>query len=372
MKKFLLSLVLILTIAMIGNVYGATGLGTAAMAPTSVINGQTGVFVSMTITAGVGGLSSCQLILPSGISDTEEFNISEATNPGYVTATAETGTGTLITLGDFETGTNNAVCISFAAPLLVGESMWVYIGGTGVGLTMSGVGLYTWMVNTSDTQSDCSDASAIVTQPEMNVEYPTETVTETITETATPTDTTTVTETITETATPTDTPTKTVTRTVTKTVTPTSTPTAASTVVKNASWQGWFYDMAGNTNLAVSYYYVKASACAGRGDIVGQAQGVFSAGHTLVRKFNSSSGYNQEVKRINLILTPSAKATAGALFATTLTTTYTPLLDEAEGHLNYAKEITATSETAADKTNVKITIDVNRIAEVRDWVTDHL
>jgi hypothetical protein len=176
----------------------------------------------------------------------------------------------------------------------------------------------------------------------------------------TPTITPTVTKTITQTITP------------TRTVTPTYTPTAASTVVKNASWQGWFYDMAGNTNLAVSYYYVKASACAGRGDIVGQAQGVFSAGHTLVRKFNSSSGYNQEVKRINLILTPSAKATAGSLFATTLTTTYTPLLDEAEGHLNYAKAITATSSTAAEKTNVKITIDVNRISEVRDWVTDHL
>jgi hypothetical protein len=211
-------------------------------------------------------------------------------------------------------------------------------------------------VLTLDVGTDCDGAVEIVTQPEMLIEYATETVTPTITTTSTSS----------------ITPTLTVTRTVTKTITPTFTATAAVTVVKNASWQGLFYDLAGNTNLAVTNYYIKASACAGRGDIVGQAQGVFSAGHTLVRKFNSSSGYNQNVKRIRLILTPSAQSTAGALYATTLTTSYTPLLDEAEGHLNYAKEITATSSAAADKTNVKIEIDVNRIAEVRAWVTDHL
>jgi hypothetical protein len=293
----------------------------------------------MTVTAGVGGLASLQFILPP-VSTTESFTITGETNPGYITATAENGAVVSITLSSTQTGTDNQACISFSDALDAGELVWVYVGGTDEGLTINGGGTYTWEVLTLDVGTDCTGALDIVTQPEMLIEYATETVTPTLTPTFT--------------------------------ITPTFTATAAATVVKNASWQGLFYDLAGNTNLAATYYYIKASACAGRGDITGQAQGVFSVGHTLVRKFNSSSGYNQNVKRINLILTPSVKATQGALFATTLTTSYTPLLDEAEGHLNYAKEITATSSAAADKTNVKIEIDVNRIAEVRAWVTDNL
>jgi hypothetical protein len=334
MKKLLLVLS-VLMFAMIGNVFAVAGLGTAVIEPTTVVTGQEGVYPSLTITAGVGGLASFQIILPT-IASTESFNITEISDPGYITATAENGAAVSIVLSNTYTGTGNLACISFDSALTESQNVWVYIGGTGVGLTINGVGLYTWEVLTLDVGADCDGAELIVTQPEMEALEPTATVTPTYT------------------------------------ITQTSTPTAAVTVVKNASWQGWFADMAGNTTEAIQYYYVKASACAGRGDIVGQAQGVFSAGHTLVRKFNSASQFNQNTKRIRLILTPSAQQTAGALYATTLTTSYTPLLDEAEAHLNYAKEITATSSAAADKTDVKITIDVDRISEVRDWVTDHL
>jgi hypothetical protein len=164
--------------------------------------------------------------------------------------------------------------------------------------------------------------------------------------------------------------TPTFTATPVSTITPT--PTAFLLNIKNASFLGWWYDMAGNTNQAIYYYYQKASACAGRNDKVGQVQGVYSAGHSLVRKFNSSSQYNQNLKRIRLILAPSAQATAGALYADTLTTAYTSMLDTAEAHLDYAASITGTSKAASDTSNTKIKIDLDLITAIRLWITNHL
>ena len=130
--------------------------------------------------------------------------------------------------------------------------------------------------------------------------------------------------------------------------------------------------MAGLSDIASGYYYQKASACAGRGDVVGRAQAVFSAGHTYVRKFNATSNYNQTLKQLNLMINPSAQATAGSVYATSLTTSYTPLLDTAEGHLNYAALITGTSQSASDAVNNKIKNDYNVIHAVATWVATHL
>jgi hypothetical protein len=110
----------------------------------------------------------------------------------------------------------------------------------------------------------------------------------------------------------------------------------------------------------------------GRNDARGEAQAYFSAGHTLIKKFNSTSTYNQSVKAVRIILTPSTQATAGAVYADSLTASYTPLLDEAEIYMGYAAAITGTSESAASAVSNKISADTERIAEVRTWITDHL
>lgn len=204
MKK-ILGLMLTMFFVLASSAFGVAGLGTAAMAPTAVINGQTGVFVSMTITAGVGGLASFSVTLPP-VSSTQAFTLSGETNPGYITATAGTGTNVAITLSE----TDTVACISFGTPLLVGELAWVYIGGTTVGLTIDGVGLYTWTVKTLDVGADCSTAADIVTMPEMVIEYATATVTETAVDTRTYTPTFTITPTVT----------MTVTKTITQTITP--------------------------------------------------------------------------------------------------------------------------------------------------------
>ena len=158
----------------------------------------------------------------------------------------------------------------------------------------------------------------------------------------------------------------------TPTVTPTFTPTPSLFEVRVDGYAAWLADTTGDTNGAVVNYYKKATGCAGRLDYAGQARAVYSAGHALVKYFNSTSGYNSNVKRIRLILTPSTQATAGAAYADTLTTSYTYLIDDAENHLNYAKLLTGTTEVAATAVKNKIQIDVDRIAEIRDWITDNL
>jgi hypothetical protein len=188
--------------------------------------------------------------------------------------------------------------------------------------------------------------------------------------------------------------------TITPTVTPTFTSTAVPAVIKNASyliqWADWsgnslmawwvakptdmligtWVDLFGNSVEAVHYGYVKASACAGRSDTVGEAEGFYSAGHSLITKFKADSRFVQETKRINLILAPSAQATAGALYKNTLTMTYTPLLTEATTHLDLAAAITGTVKAdgrldKASKLTNKLKNDYNFIDAVATWTAGH-
>jgi hypothetical protein len=164
----------------------------------------------------------------------------------------------------------------------------------------------------------------------------------------------------------------------TATPTPTFTATATYTAtpsyfrVRVDGYAAWVADITGDTTGAVENYYKKATDCAGRNDTIGVAQAYFSAGHTQVKKFNSISNYNQTTKAIRLVLTPSAQKTVGALYAVSLTTSYTPLLDTAEIDLGNAAVVTGTSSAAATAVSNKIKNDLSLITAVRAWIAAHL
>ena len=179
--------------------------------------------------------------------------------------------------------------------------------------------------------------------------------------TSTPTET----PTATNSPTVTSTSTKTSTRTVTPTVTLTSTPTPVIQSYRNERVQAFWYDITGNTTLAVAAYYNTASSTAqGRGMLKEVAWMIYDAGHVLIKKFNSETNWYQETKRIGLIKTPAAQATAKAIFVNATVTPVIYLLEEAEAH--------ATVVAGLQQTPVanRIRLDINHIHAVETYVAE--
>lgn len=182
---------------------------------------------------------------------------------------------------------------------------------------------------------------------------PTITLTSTITPTITITPTTTLTSTITVTFT----------ITMTSTPTPTATSTAIYQTVKNSKWTAFVADITGNTYNAVNAYGELYEIASGRNSVVEKGWAKYNQGHVLIKKFRSLTNWNQGVKAVRLVRTPSAQATAKANFVATATPVYY-LLIEASTYLNAAATVGSTPATN------KIKVDNNYVSEVATYIAE--